>query len=58
MVNGYSVVDVSGGATIGGHFELRGLVRNLFDDEYFASQDVRAVLAPGRAASITAVVRF
>ena len=40
------------------YLELRGLVRNLFDDEYFASQDVRAVLAPGRAASITAVVRF
>ena len=47
-----------GGVTIVEYLELRGLVRNLFDDEYFASQDVRAVLAPGRAASITAVVRF
>ncbi len=58
VVNGYTLVDVSGGVTIAGHLELRGLVRNLFDDEYFASQDVRAVLAPGRAASLTAVVRF
>ena len=58
VVNGYTQVDLSGGLTIAGHLELRGLVRNLFDDEYFASQDVRAVLAPGRAASITVVVRF
>ena len=58
VVNGYTLVDVGGGVTIAEHLELRGLVRNLFDDEYFASQDVRAVLAPGRAASITAVVRF
>ena len=58
VVNGYTQVDLSGGLTIARHVELRGLVRNLFDDEYFASQDVRAVLAPGRAASITVVVRF
>jgi len=58
VVNGYTLVDVSGGITLVQHLELRGLVRNLFDETYFASQDVRAVLAPGRAASITAVVRF
>jgi len=58
IVNGYTLVDVSGGVTLVQHLELRGLVRNLFDETYFASQDVRAVLAPGRAASITAVVRF
>ncbi len=58
LVNGYTLVDLSGGATIVRQLELRVLVRNLFDEEYFASQDVRAVFAPGRAASLTAVVRF
>ena len=58
VVNGYTLIDASGGATIVRQLELRVLVRNLFDEEYFASQDVRAVFAPGRAASVTAVVRF
>ena len=58
LVNGYTLVDLSGGAAIVRQLELRVLVRNLFDEEYFASQDVRAVFAPGRAASVTAVVRF
>ncbi|MBP7777973.1 MAG: TonB-dependent receptor [Acidobacteria bacterium] len=58
VVPGYTLVDLSGGATVGRHFELRALLRNAFDAEYFASQDVRAVGAPGRAASLTAVVRF
>lgn len=58
VVPGYTLVDLSGGATLGRHLELRALIRNLLDEEYYASQDVRAVFAPGRAASITAVVRF
>ena len=58
VVPGYTLVDLSGGATIGRHLEIRGLIRNLFDQQYFASQDVRAIFAPGRAASLTAVVRF
>jgi iron complex outermembrane receptor protein len=58
VVPGYTLLDLSAGTTISRYFELRGLVRNLLDDEYYASQDVRAVLAPGRAASVTAVVRF
>jgi outer membrane receptor protein involved in Fe transport len=58
LVNGYTLIDLSGGATVVRQLELRVLVRNLFDEQYFASQDVRAVFAPGRAASITAVVRF
>ena len=58
VVPGYTLVDLSGGATLGRHLELRGLIRNLLDQEYYASQDVRAVLAPGRAASVTAVVRY
>ena len=55
---GYTLVDLSAGATPVRHVELRVLVRNAFDQEYFASQDVRAVFAPGRAASLTAVLRF
>lgn len=58
VVPGYTLVDVSGGVTIRRHLELRALIRNLVDEEYYASQDVRAVLAPGRAASLTAVIRF
>jgi outer membrane receptor protein involved in Fe transport len=58
VVPGYTLVDLSAGATPVRHVELRVLVRNAFDQEYFASQDVRAVFAPGRAASLTAVLRF
>jgi hypothetical protein len=50
VVPGYTLVDLSGGATIGRHLEIRGLIRNLFDQQYFASQDVRAIFAPARAA--------
>jgi len=58
LVPGYTLVDLSGGATLGRYLELRALIRNALDQEYFASQDIRAVFAPGRAASLTAVVRF
>jgi iron complex outermembrane receptor protein len=58
VVPGYTLVDLSGGATVSRHLEVRALIRNLLDQDYFASQDVRAVFAPGRAASLTAVVRF
>ena len=58
VVPGYTLVDVSAGATVRKHLELRALVRNLAGAPYFASQDVRAVSAPGRTASLTAVVRF
>jgi hypothetical protein len=33
-------------------------VRNLLDDDYYASPDPRFVLAPGRSLSVTAVVQF
>ena len=58
IVPGYTLVDLSAGATLGRHLEIRGLIRNLFDEQYYASQDVRAIFAPGRTASLTAVVRF
>ncbi len=58
VVPGYTLVDLGAGVTMLKHLELRGLVRNLTNETYFASQDVRAVSAPGRLASLTAVVRF
>jgi iron complex outermembrane receptor protein len=58
VVPGYTLVDLAGGAGIGRYVELRALVRNLFDDDFLASQDVRAVPAPGRSASVTATIRF
>ncbi|MGE0811815.1 MAG: TonB-dependent receptor [Vicinamibacterales bacterium] len=57
-VPGYTLVDVGAGVTVVRRLEVRGLLRNAFDREYLASQDPRAVFAPGRAVSITAVVRF
>jgi hemoglobin/transferrin/lactoferrin receptor protein len=55
---GANLVDAGGGWRLGPHLELRGLVRNLLDDAYYASPDVRWVYAPGRSASLTAVLRF
>lgn len=54
----YTMVDLSGAYTLSRHVDLRALVRNLLNEEYLVSPDVRAVLAPGRALSITAVIRF
>jgi outer membrane receptor protein involved in Fe transport len=55
---GATLLDVGGGWRVASRVELRGLVRNLLDEEYYASPDARFVLAPGRSASLTAVVRF
>lgn len=55
---GYTVVDAAAGATVFAGFELRFSARNLLNDDYLASQDVRAVAAPGRSASVSAVLRF
>jgi hypothetical protein len=35
------------------YLELRGVVRNVLDDAYYASPDPRWVWAPGRSASVT-----
>lgn len=58
VVPGYTLLDFAGGVSLFQHLEVRGLLRNSLDVEYYASQDVRAVFAAGRAASVTAVVRF
>ena len=57
-VNGYTLVDVAGGVNVIRQLELRAQIRNLFDDTYFAAQSTRAVLGPGRSASLTAVLRY
>ena len=38
--------------------ELRVIGRNLLNEEVYASQDVRTVLAPGRSVSLVAAVKF
>jgi hemoglobin/transferrin/lactoferrin receptor protein len=55
---GATLWDVGAGWRIWPQLELRGLLRNLLDDEYYASPDPRWVYAPGRSASLTAVVQF
>jgi outer membrane receptor protein involved in Fe transport len=57
-VNGYTMVDAAVGYRIAQPLELRLQGRNLLDEELFASQDVRTVLAPGRSVSLVATVKF
>ena len=57
-VNGYTMVDAAFGFRVARPFELRVQGRNLLDEEFFASQDVRTVLAPGRSVSLVANVKF
>jgi hemoglobin/transferrin/lactoferrin receptor protein len=55
---GATIVDLAGGWKLTPRFELRGGVRNLLDDSYYASPDPRWVFAPGRSASLTLSARF
>lgn len=55
---GATLLDAGAGWRITKQLELRGLLRNLLDDEYYASPDPRFVLATGRSASVTAIVQF
>jgi outer membrane receptor protein involved in Fe transport len=55
---GATLVDIAGGWKIAPQLELRGLLRNTLDEEYYASPDPRFVLAPGRSFSVTAALRF
>ncbi len=57
-VNGYTMVDAAFGFRVARPFELRVQGRNLLDEEFFASQDARTVLAPGRSVSLVANVKF
>jgi outer membrane receptor protein involved in Fe transport len=58
IVPGYTLLDAAGGITVVDALELRVSARNLLNDSYLASQDVRTVPAPGRSVALTAVVRF
>ena len=55
---GYAIVDLGGGYQVSQWLELQTYVRNLLDQEYYASPDPRFVLAPGISASFTALLRF
>ena len=57
-VPGYTLLDAAAGFKVAKPLELRLQARNLLDQEYFASQDVRTVFAAGRSASLTATVKF
>ena len=47
------IIDLSAGWRFARGLELRGNVRNLLDDDFYASPDPRWVYAPGRSASLT-----
>ena len=57
-VPGYTMVDAGAGFRVVKQLELRVIGRNLLNEELYASQDVRTILAPGRSASLVAVVKF
>ena len=55
---GATLLDGGAGWRLTPRLELRGQVRNLLNESYYASPDPRFVLAPGRSASLTAAVQF
>jgi outer membrane receptor protein involved in Fe transport len=55
---GARVVDLSAGWRFSPEVALRGIVRNLLDEDYYASPDPRWVYAPGRSASVTLAFEF
>jgi outer membrane receptor protein involved in Fe transport len=57
-VPGYTILDAAAGYRVVRALEVRVNARNLLDEDHFASQDVRAVLAPGRSVALTANVKF
>ena len=57
-VPGYTLLDAAAGLRMAKPLEIRFQARNLLDQEYYASQDVRTVLAPGRSAALSVAVKF
>ena len=53
-----TVIDLNGGWRLTRQVELRAVIRNLLDDEYYASPDPRWVYAPGRSASVSCAFQF
>jgi outer membrane receptor protein involved in Fe transport len=57
-VPGYLMLDAAAGYRIARPLELRIQARNLLNELYYASQDVRTIYAPGRSAALTATIKF
>jgi outer membrane receptor protein involved in Fe transport len=55
---GYTLLDAGASWRLTQRLELRAIGRNLLNESYYASPDPRWVPAPGRHASLTAVLRF
>jgi outer membrane receptor protein involved in Fe transport len=55
---GATLWDAGAGWRVVRQLELRGQIRNMLNDTYYASPDPRFVLAPGRSASLTASLTF
>jgi len=55
---GHTNVDLGLSWALSPRLEIRGAVRNLLNEEYYASPDPRFVVAPGRNAFVTVRVRF
>ena len=55
---GATILDAGAGWRLLRGLELRGQLRNLLNETYYASPDPRFVLAPGRSVSLTAAVQF
>jgi iron complex outermembrane receptor protein len=58
VVPGYTLLDAGAGFSVLPGLDLRLAARNLLNEHYTASQDVRTVSAPGRSVAVTAVVRI
>lgn len=55
---GYAIVDLAGGFRFFEWLQVQASIRNLLDQEYYASSDPRFVLAPGISATFTTMLRF
>ena len=53
-----TLLDAAAGLDVLDGLEVRLSAKNLLNQTYLASQDTRAVLAPGRSVLLIAVVRF
>jgi outer membrane receptor protein involved in Fe transport len=58
VVPGYTAIDAAAGVALLENLSLRLSARNLLNERYMASQDVRTVPAAGRSAALSLVVRL
>jgi len=56
--NDYCLSDLGAGWQVARPLEIRGNLRNVLNETYYASPDTRWVYASGRSFSLTAVVQF